>query len=242
MIGFSRHRFPVFMVAAFLLAFLGTAMAPAQQFETASVIQLVDAAVKARIDGMAGYTVTEHYAVYRNEDETNPVAEMTVNTTYRSDTGKSYIIVSQTGSGIVRNMVLNKILDNEKQLSQPGIREGSWITSANYEMTLQPGGTQPLAGRDCLLLALTPRRKSPYLVEGTLWVDSKNGSIVQVQGTASKSSSIFTGPTQVTRQYENIGGFSQATHVRAFSNSFLLGQTVVKIDYQDYRIQLSSHE
>jgi hypothetical protein len=135
---------------------------------------------------------------------------------------------------------LETILDNEKRASQSGVREGALITSANYEMTLKPGGTQPLAGRDCLVLDLSPKRKSPYLVVGTLWVDSKNGSIVQVQGTASKSSSAFTGPTQVTRQYESIGGFSQATHVRALSNSFLLGQTVVTIDYQGYQIQLSS--
>jgi outer membrane lipoprotein-sorting protein len=240
--GFPQQRFSVALVAASLLAFPGAAMAPAQQIEAASVIQQVDASVKARTDGMAGYTVSEHYAVYRSKDETHPVAEMTVNTTYRKDTGKSYAIVSQSGSGIIRSMVLETILDNEKRASQPGIREGAWITSANYEMTLKPGGTQPLAGRDCLVLALTPKRKSPYLVVGTLWVDSKNGSIVQVQGTASRSSSVFTGPTQVTRQYDNIGGFPQATHVRALSNSFMFGQTIVTIDYQGYQIQLSSPE
>jgi hypothetical protein len=105
-------------------------------------------------------------------------------------------------------------------------------------MKLKPGGTQPLDGRDCLVLGLVPRRKESYLIEGSLWVDSKDGSIVQLQGTASKSSSLVTGPTQVTRQYASIGGYSQATHVRAMSNSFMLGKTIVKIDYQDYHIQL----
>jgi hypothetical protein len=182
--------------------------------------------------------VTEHYAVYRNKDEIHPVAEMTVMTSYREDSGKSYTIVSQTGSEIIRNLVLGEILNREKSINQPGIREGAWITSANYEMKLKSGGTQPLDGRDCLVLTLAPRRRTPYLIEGNLWVDSKDGSIVQVQGTASKSSSIFTGPTQVMRQYANISGFSQAIHVRAVSDSFMLGQTIVKIDYQDYRIQL----
>ena len=67
---------------------------------------------------------------------------------------------------------------------------------------------------------------------------AKDGTIVQVQGTAPKSSSIFTGPTQVVRQYANVGGYPQATHVRAVSNSFMFGQTIVKIDYQDYQVQL----
>ena len=234
----SQHRLPLGLLRASILAFLGTMTAPAQQVSTASVIQQVDAAVKARTENVEGYSVNEHYAVYRSNDEIHPVAEMTVITTYQKDSGKSYTIVSQTGSGIIRKFVLGAILDNEKLLNQPGIREGTWITSANYEMTLKPGGTQWLDGRDCLVVTLTPKRKADYLVEGILWVDSKDGSIVQVKGTASKSSSVFTGPTQLVRQYENISGFAQATHVRAVSNSLMLGQTIVKIDYQNYHIQL----
>jgi hypothetical protein len=68
-------------------------------------------------------------------------------------------------------------------------------------------------------------------------VDAKNGKIVQLQGKASKSSSLLTGPTQMMRQYADVGGFAEATHARAESDSFLFGQTVVKIDYRDYQIQ-----
>jgi len=192
----------------------------------------------ARIDGIAGYTVTEHYAVYRNKDEEHPVAEMTVKTTYKKETGKSYAIVSQSGSEIIRKLVLGSILDNEQRINQPGIREGSWFTSANYEMKLKPGGTQHVDGRECFVLGASPRRKTPFLIEGTLWVDAKDYLIVQVQGTASKSSSVFTGATQVFRQYTTVNGFAMATHARAVSDSFLFGQTVVKIDYQGYEIQL----
>ena len=238
MINVSQQRRLIGLVATALFAFAGTRMVIAQQLDTASVIHQVDAAVKARIENLAGYTVTEHYAVYRGNDEIHSIAEMTVTTTYKKESGKSYVIVSQTGSSIVRNLVLRTILENEQRLNQPGIREGAWITSANYEMKLKPGGTQPLDGRDCLVLGLIPKRKEPYLIEGTLWVDSKDGSIVQVQGTASRSSSLVTGPTQVIRQYASISGYSQATHVRAVSNSFMFGKTIVKIDYRDYHIQL----
>jgi hypothetical protein len=234
---FWQLRFSCGLAIIGIFAFFGTITSPAQQFDSAAVTRLVDAAVKARIESIAGYTVTEHYAVFRNKDEVHPVAEMTVNTTYRRDTGKSYVIVSQSGSDMMRRLVLGEILDHEKKLNQPGVREGSWFTSANYEMNLKPGGVQQLDGRDCLALALSPKRKSPNLIEGTLWVDAKSGSIVQVQGTASKSSSIFTGPTHVLRQYANFSGFSQATHARAESNSFMFGQTIVTIDYRNYQFQ-----
>ena len=125
----ARQRLPI-LSAILLFTILGTMRSPAQQPDTASVIRKVDAAVKARIENLAGYTVTEHYAVYRSNDEIHPIAEMTVMTTYKKDSGKSYTIVSQAGSGIVRNLVLGAILDNEKRLNQPGTREGAWINSA----------------------------------------------------------------------------------------------------------------
>jgi len=236
MIRPSLQRLPIGLLAAF--SFFGTMTLPAQLPDEASVIQKVDAAVKARIDNIAGYTVTEHYAVYRGKDKVHPVAEMTVNTTYKQESGKSYVVVSQTGSALMRNLVLNAILDNEKHLNQPGVREGAWITSANYEMKLKPGEPQQLDGRDCLVLALTPKRKATYLIEGSLWVDARDESIVQIEGTASKNSSLVTGPTQMVRQYANIVGYPEATHLRAESSSFMFGDTVVKVDYQDYHVEL----
>ena len=224
---------------AFFFAYIGIAAVQAQEPDNPSVVRGIDAAVMARIDGIAGYTVTEHYAVYRNKDEEHPVAEMTVKTTYKKETGKSYAIVSQSGSEIIRKLVLGAILDNEQRINQPGIREGSWFTSANYEMKLKPGGTERVDGRECVVLIASPRRKTPFLIEGTLWVDAQNYLIVQVKGTASKSSSVFTGATQVFRQYTTVNRFAMATHARAVSDSFLFGQTVVKIDYQGYEIQLS---
>jgi len=211
---------------------------PPPQPDAASVIQLVDAAVQARFENIVGYTVTEHYSVFGNNDEVHPVAEMTVKTAYRRETGKSYEILSQSGSEIVRRLVLGAILDNEKNINLPGIRKGSWITSANYEMKLKPGGTQQMDGRNCAALDLKPKRKAPYLLDGTLWVDAKDGTIVRIEGTGSKSSSVFTGPTRMMRQYANISGFAQATRARAVSKSFLFGQAVVTIDYTDYQIQL----
>ena len=222
----------------FFLLCAGTGTIPAQQIDSAAILQKIDAAVKARLDGIEGYTATEHYAVFRSKDEVHPVAEMTVKTTYKRETGKSYAILSESGSAVIRNLVLHAILDNEQHVNEPGIREGAWITTANYEMQVKPGGLQKVDGQDCVALALTPRRKEPYLLEGTLWVDPKDGAIVQIEGKATRSSSVFTGPTQMMRQYANFEGFAQATHARAQSDSFLFGQTVVKIDYRDYQIQL----
>ncbi len=226
------------LVAASFIACLGSLALPAQQLDNSLVIPHIDAAVKARIDHIAAYTDIEHYAVYRNKDEIHPVAEMMVKTLYNQSTGKSYTILSQSGSEMIRTLVLGTLLDNEKTLNLPGTREGAWITSANYEMKLKSGANQLVDGRECLVLTLTPRRKAPYLIDGTLWVDANDYSIVRIEGTGAKSPSVFAGPTRMARQYEEVNGFAEATHARAVSNSLMFGQTIIKIDYQDYQIQL----
>jgi len=219
------------------LALLGAAAA--QQPDQAAVIRSIDAAVHARVEGVEGYLVIEHYAVFRGGDEAHPAAEMTVKTMYRKETGKTYIIQSESGSELLRKLVLHKILDSEKEINLPANREASWITSANYAMTLRPGGVQRLDGRDCYVLDIAPKRKAPNLLDGTLWVDAKDGTIIQIQGVASKSASVFTGPTQMMRQYASVNGFAMATHARAVADSGLFGRTVIAIDYRDYGIQLT---
>jgi hypothetical protein len=238
MIHFRRSGIVVACGAVSYLALLGTAAGADQQPDNTTVIRAVDAAVKARTEGIAKYTVTEHYSVYRNNDETHPAAEMTVKTEYRQETGKNYTILAQSGSAIIRSMVLGAVLDTEKHINLPGNRERSWLTSANYQMQVKPGGVQRMDGRECVALAIMPKYKAPNMIEGTLWVDATDGSIVRIEGIASQSPSVFTGPAQVIRQYTNVDGFSMATHARAVSDSFMFGRTIITIDYRDYQIQL----
>jgi len=226
-------------LAALLLLSLGSLAACAQQLDLQSVIRQIDASVQSRIDAIAMYSVNEHYAVFRGKDETHPVAEMTVRADYRNGTGKTYTPISESGSQMVRSQVLGRILASEKEMSLPANRKQAIVTSANYEMKLKSSEKQMMDGRECYAIALTPRRVSPYLFTGTLWVDAKDFSVVQLEGVAAKSHSFLTGPSQVLRQYANVEGFPMATHARAVSDG-ILGRTIVKIDYQGYQIQRGS--
>jgi hypothetical protein len=233
----SACQGPAILTILFL-ASLSIAAAQSQQPDESSVIRGIDAAIKTRFEAVLGFTVIEHYVVFRGSDKTRPAAEMTVKTTYSKDTGKSYTILSESGSDIVRHFVLDALLENEKRINQPGNREASWFTSANYEMKLQPGGIQRIDGHDCIAVNISPHEKASNLIQGTIWVDAKDFSTVRIEGTATKSNSLLTGPAQVMRQYANLSGFAQATHARAVSDSVLFGQTIVTIDYTDYQIQL----
>jgi hypothetical protein len=220
-----------------LVAATGQALVCAQPPDQATVIRGVDAAVMARVHGIAGYTVTEHYAVFHGQDEVHAVAERTVKTTYRPESGKSYQILSQSGSALIRGLGLDPLMESERNINLPGNVARSWITSANYAMVLKPQ-TQQVDGRTCLELAINPRRKAPNLIVGTLWVDAKDFTIVRLEGVASKSPSVLAGVTHMTRQYASMDGFSMATHARAESSTFLYGRTVLTIDYSGYQVEV----
>lgn len=239
--GFVRMRRRRYGKAAIcFIVLLGATASLAQQPEASTVIRGIDAANQARAERVLGFTDIEHYAVFRGKDESRPTAEMTVKVHYQKGVGKSYSVLSASGPEIVRKLAFGKLLDDEKEINEPGKVEESWFTSANYEMKLMLGGPQRKNGRDCFVLAITPRRKAPNLIAGTLWVDARNFNIVEVQGMASKNPSIWAGPTRMMRQYDPVNGFAMATRARAESDSFLFGRTLVTVDYRDYHLELSA--
>jgi len=212
--------------------------APAQQPDPSAIIQRLDALNGARHENVLEFTDIEHYSVFRGKDQTHPAAEMTIRTTYKKGIGKSYTVLSHSGSEGIYRFALLPLLDHEKRINDPANVEKSWLTSANYKMNLKPGAARIIDRRNCIAVAITPRHKAPNLIEGTLWLDARDYTIVEVEGVASRSPSVFAGTTQMMRRYANISGYAMATHARAESNSFFFGRTVVVIEYSDYRIQL----
>jgi hypothetical protein len=238
----KRVREAAAVAALNMAAWLQAGAAPAQQSDAAKVIQGIDAEVQARVNNVEGFTDIEHYAVYRGDDQTHPAAEMTTRDTYKKGTGKTYTILSQSGSGVVLKYGLHPLLENETDINQPGRVNESWFTSANYEMRLEAGGVQMMNGRKCYVVDITPKHSAPQMLDGRLWVDASDYSIAKVQGVASKSPSIFAGTTHMMREYKNIDGYPMATHARAESKSFLFGRTVVVIDYSDYHLQVRENK
>ena len=206
------------------------------QIDNATVIQNIDAAVKWRVDHVAGYTDTETYKVFRGDDEKNPSAEMIVKTTYRPESGKDYQVLSHSGSSLIYKLLLQPMLESEHDINLPSKVGASYLTSANYKMQLKPSGPVQQDGRFCWAVAVSPRHKAPNLIEGTIWVDVKDFTIVRLEGITSKSASFVASPARVMRQYAGVSGFAQATHARAQTDS-LFGKVVVTIDYEGYQIQ-----
>lgn len=234
------HSRAVSVIVIGLLPLTGIAAGPLhpQQADPATIIRDLEAANVSRHKNLVEYSNIEHYAVYRGKDQTHPTAEMTVRVTYKKAVGKSYTILSQSGSGVVLKYGLHALLENEKAINDPTRVAQSWFSTANYEMQLKPNVTRVIDGRTCLAVAISPRHKAPNLVEGTLWVDARDHTLVEVEGVASKKPSVFAGTTKMMRRYVKMTGYAMATHAHAESSSFFFGHTAVTIDYTDYQFRL----
>ena len=232
-----------FILPAFILAVASCSTLQAQaqippkpaEPGSAEIIQGIDDAVHRRELAVAGYTVKDHYAIYRN-GEAKPSAEMTVQTVFKRGAGKTITTLSQSGSGLLRSQVIEKVIAGEKEMSTGNIRDTVLVTSANYEMTPDTAKVQ-FNGKDCYVVALKARRKNPHVFNGKAWVDAADFSVVRLEGSPTQSPSFFAGDSTMARDYAKFDGIPMAIRAEAHSHSFLLGDTVLKIESTEYQIQ-----
>ncbi len=196
------------------------------------LIRRIDSAELLRENKLAGYTVTEYYTI-KNSHISRP-AEAIVQTTYKRGEGKTYKVLSRTGPSLLRNTVLDRLLQDEGEMSRGRARELAIITSANYKFRLI--GTEPVGGILCDVIELNPKRKSPYVLKGRMWVRATDMNLVKIEGRPPTSASFFAGRPQVVREYKQIDGFPLAQDSHAVSEGFFLGKSTVDIEYRDYHV------
>jgi hypothetical protein len=222
-----------------LLAFAAARLAAQQTTQDPNqIIRGIDEAVRHRTTHVASYTVQELYSIYRNGEAT-PSAQVTVRTVYTRGSGKEYTTIDQSGSSLLRSNVIDRVLANEKEMARAANREAVAITSANYQFNPHPGVVQ-YNGHACVIVDLKARRKISYLFNGKGWFDAADFTLVHIEGTPAASPSFLAGQTSGVRDYIKINGFSMAQHAEMHSHSFLFGNTVMKIDYTNYQIQLDN--
>jgi len=195
-------------------------------------LQLLDQAELRRETQLAGYTVTERYVLHGSRIIKD--AEMTVETTYRRGEGKTFRVISRSGSSLAQSQVFDRILKEQGEMSRGEGRKQSLVNSDNFEIHL--AGEDTVANRPCYVLLLNPRIKSPHLLKGRAWIDKATGALIKIEGTPTADSSLFASRPTIVREYEFVDGYSLARRSQANSSSFLSGKTEIIIDYSDYQV------
>jgi hypothetical protein len=164
-------------------------------------------------------------------------ADMIVRTSYQSPDKKEFTIISETGSGTVRDRVFKKLLEAEQESMQEDNQKRSAITPENY--TFQLSDYQKTDTDEFYVLDAKPRSKNKFLFRGRIWVNAPDFAITRIEGEPAVNPSWWTLKTGFKRRYQKIDEFwlpqsnESETKVRVF------GTAVLSIEYRDYEVTLA---
>jgi len=164
-------------------------------------------------------------------------ADMVVRTDYQAPNKKEFTIVSESGSGTVRDRVFRKLLEAEQESMQDENQQRSAITPENY--TFQVSDYEKTATDEFYVLDAQPRSKNKFLFRGRIWVDAHDFAITRVEGEPAVNPSWWTIKTDFKRRYQKIDHFWLPESNESETKVRILGTAVLSIEYRDYEITLA---
>lgn len=209
---------------------------PASSGETADeIVRKLVQQNQRRAEELKGYTDRREYTVVYHGFPSLK-ASMTVDARYTAPSEKQFQIISESGSKLLVNRVLKKLLESEQEAAKnPG---ETALTPANYTFSLL--GEQDIAGRRSYRMHVEPRVSSKFLYRGTVFVDAQDYAVVQIQAEPAQNPSFWIRKTHIDHTYAKTGDFWLPEHNRSESTMRLGGTAVLTIDYGQYTLQGTS--
>jgi hypothetical protein len=145
---------------------------------------------------------------------------------------KAFTVSSESGSGLVRHMALNALINSEIEAAAGKEHHDSAISTDNYSLNLL--GEQQVGPYRCFVAEAVPKRKDKYLFEGRVWIDMNDYSVVRIEGHPAKKLSFWIQRADFVRQYQKIEGFWLPQKDQTLVQVRLYGKKVLTIDHRDY--------
>jgi hypothetical protein len=187
---------------------------------------------EARSEKLKHLKSTRHYKVEYKGFSADLAAQMEVEYTYDTASGKSFRIVSQSGSKFLCDKVLKRAVDSEKEASQD--KAASALTTANYRFQL--AGIESLAGRQAYVLDVQPLAEGKFLYRGKVWVDAAEFAAVKFEAEPAKSPSFWISRTQIHQSFAKTGDFWLPEQNRSETKVRIGGMAVFTIEFGSYQI------
>jgi hypothetical protein len=145
---------------------------------------------------------------------------------------KTFTVTSESGSGLVRHMALNPLINSEIEAAAGKEHHDSAISSDNYSLNLL--GEQQLGPYRCFVAEAVPKRKDKYLFEGRVWIDANEYSVVRIEGYPAKKLSFWIQHADFVRQYQKVDGFWLPEKDQTLVQVRLYGKKILKIEHGNY--------
>jgi hypothetical protein len=220
-------------LAAALAIFAADEGNPDQQ----RIVEGMMRAQATRFERFEGYSRLQHYSVTTSRFDLK--ADLVARIHRDRVRGKSYEVISRSGSPVIQSHVFDALLEAEVDSSkQTG--NGELLTTENYSFHLT--GQEDYAGRHCYVLTTEPRHKDKRMLKGRIWIDSGDFGVVHVEGKPSDSLSFFVGRPMIVQDFTKIQGYWWVSRRHSYIDNMFLGKAELVIDYSDYQFELRQPE
>jgi hypothetical protein len=232
--GRCRSVFCAAVLVTFAAAVLpANASAPAlANLPLAQILESMERHDRSQAEELKDYHALRHYQVEYRGLGTTLTATMEVEVNFDASSGKSFRIVSQSGSKLLCEKVLKKAVDSEKEASQN--QEATALTTANYKFELL--GNESLNGRPAYILSVAPLKASKFLYRGKIWVDATDFAVAGIEAAPAKSPSFLISRTLIRYTSAKTGDFWLPQQSRSETKILIGGTAVLTIDYGTYQI------
>src|SRR5512146_383294 len=236
-----RHEF---IISCFLILTLGPPSA-AQQPDTATVAnhagydteQVVDNLIQMnlhRFQALRGYESNRTYRVEYHGFGGRRSAEMAVKLNYSAPRSKQFIIESTSGSKLLIDRVLKKLLEAEEEALEEKVQRRSALNRDNYDFKLV--GFEDTASGPMYVLTVEPKTKDKFLYRGRIWVDAKDFAVTRLEAEPAKNPSFWTKKSEIEQAYRKVNDFWLPERNHSLSSIRLGGKADLTIEYNDYQI------
>lgn len=159
-------------------------------------------------------------------------AGMKVISTYTAPDKLDFSVVSESGSKLLLNRVLLKLLDSERDAFKD--QKQIELSPANYNF--QSEGMETSESYPYYVLEVTPRKENKFLYRGKVWIDAYAFALAHLEGQPAKSPSFWIKDTQIDSDWRDVEGFWLIQHSRSMSHIRVGGTATLTIDYADYQV------
>jgi hypothetical protein len=180
-----------------------------------------------RAEDLKGYTEERHYTVKYHGFPVDLSASLTVEATYDAPDRKHFQIVSETGSKLLADKVLKRLLTTEEEAARDPDKTA--LTPDNYNFSLMD--QEMVNGRPCWVLQVEPKKDSKLLYRGRVWVDEEDYAVVKIDAEPAQNPSFWIRKTTIHHEYAKRGPFWLPERNRSETEVRLGGKAVLSIDY-----------
>src|SRR5438309_4056606 len=160
---------------------------------------------------------------------------MYVQTVFRRPDQLQSTVTAHEGSNLIRSRVFDKILEAENETRAKKDKQQVDIIPANYTFSFVDA--EDCSGRSCYRMRISPRRREKYALDGEIWIDTEDYSIVRIHGAPAKRPSLWTLKTEIDRRYKKVDGIWLPERMDSSSNIMIAGHSVLSIEYRYDSVQ-----